>query len=145
MKSLNLDGVKFLLKTTYAARRTQTPLFSISKAGTCMFNHAFKLNYYKNYEKTLYVQVVSYKNTYYMLTTKVKKQGYYALSNATNGGFVGKIQGLNALFGKKGLTMRYSLENIETADKTVKAFAMKNVAEDIFVTKEDSNFETVKN
>lgn len=145
MKSLNLDGVKFLLKTTYAARRTQTPLFSISKAGTCLLNQAFKLNNYKNYEKNLYVQVVNYKNTYYFLTTKIKKQGYYSLSNIYKGGFSGKIQGLNALFGKKGITMRYSLENVETADKTVKAFAMRNVAEDIFVTKENSNFETVKN
>lgn len=139
---LNLDGVKLLAKTTYAGRRTDTPLFSITKAGNVALNTAFKQTYYPKHNNKLFIQAVCVKNVYYILLSTKKKPSYYSLSyNTDSTGFNGAIQSLKTLFGKKGLAMRYTTELVPTSDATIKAFKLRHVAEDLFTTKEESNFE----
>lgn len=141
-KSINLDGVKLLIKTTYAGRRSETPLFSVSSSGYSFLNISFANKYFKTHKSKLFVQAVSYKNMFYLLLSKTKKEGYYSLTYNPNGGYTAKIKGLSVTFGKKGITTRYTVQMVDTTDKTIKAFQIKNAAEDLFVTKEKTDFET---
>lgn len=143
---LDLTNLKYVVKTTYAGRRSETPLFSITKAGGCALNTAFSNTFMKGFKKSiLYVQLVCVKNEYYLLVSKTKKQNFYSVVRASgNKGFSSIIQGFITALGKKGIAMRYSLELVKTNDETIKAFKLKNVAEDLFGSKESSTFETHK-
>jgi hypothetical protein len=143
MKSVNLDRAKLLIKTTYAGRRTETPLFSVSPSGYSTFNMSFGNKFFKNHKSKLFIQAVNYKNVYYLLFSKTKKEGFYIVTNNPNGGYATKIKGLHTTFGKKGVTMRYAVELVQTTDKSVYAFEIKDMAEDLFSTKEKTNFETL--
>lgn len=144
MKSIKLDGVKLLIKTNYAARRSDTPLLSVSSAGYTSLNLAFKETFFKGYNKHLFVQAVNYKNINYLLISKTKKENYYSFMSAKNSGFISNIKGFFKAFGKKGITMRYTLEKVQTGDKSIYAFELKHVAQDLFATVENKEFEIVK-
>lgn len=144
-KPLDFNGIKLKLKTTYAGRKTETPLLSISKGGSVSFNKAFKEKFFRGHYKTVYIQVVSLKGTDYLLTSKTKQPHYYSISPIKTGGYTCRIQGLVAAFGKKGITMRYSLEKVATTNSSIQAFKITHVAEDLIVATEKHSFEINKN
>jgi hypothetical protein len=145
---LNLVNVKYVVKTTYAGRKSETPLFSITKAGSSSLNTAFTKTYLRGFKRSvIYTQLILVKSEYYLLVSKTKRASFYSFTlngNGTSKNYSSTIQGFITALGKKGIAMRYSLEKIETNDKTIMAFKLKNVAEDLFTSKEDSNFEVHK-
>jgi hypothetical protein len=138
---LDLNGVKLAIKTTYAARRSETPLMTMTKGGCVSFNIAFIKEFYPKTTK-FYIQAASVKGVDYLLVSKKKLNNYYSVTiKPDNGCAITKIQGFITAFGKKGIAMRYTTTLVETSDPNIKAFSLKNVAEDLFTSKESANFE----
>lgn len=142
---LNLDGAKLKIKTTWAGRKTESPLFSISKGGMTYLNKAFHEKWFAKHKKALYIQAVSMRGVDYILVSKEKKAHYYKLTAVHSGGFSCTVQGFATAFGKKGLTMRYLAERVATTDASVYAFKIKYVANDLVVSQESADFELHKN
>lgn len=141
---LNLDKVKYLAKTTYPARKSGIPLLSITGSGTAVLNTAFGNTFLKNYKgSSIHLQLVFVNKAYYLLISKKKRPSFYTLVKSSScNSYSAKIKSFIEILGKKGLTMRYSVEKEETNDSTIIAFKLKNVAEDMFHAKEDKSFET---
>jgi hypothetical protein len=142
---LDLSKQKLLIKTTYAGRRTDTPLISITKKGTLSVNAAFMRKFFSNIKdpSTLYVQLVSFKDEYFILISKKKRAGFYSLFVVKAGTGTVRALGFKEILGKKGVTMRYAVEKVKTTDPSLHAFKLSNVAADFFSSTEKSSFETV--
>lgn len=134
---LDLKKVKLIVKTNYAGRRSETPLLSVSSAGTTSLNTAFKNLYTKNFKgKSIFLQLTFVKNEYYLLFSKKKLENFYSFCRTGPNGFNSNIKGMYAALGKKGVTVRYSLTKEETNNPNILAFKLKNVIEDLIISKE---------
>ena len=134
---LDVSNLKYKLKNVYVGRKSESALFSMTKGGAGVFNTAFVEKFYgKQIPKKLFMQVVTVDRENIVILSSVKREHFFPVSqpNKSQKVFRTVNKGLFALFGKAGVTMRYSPELVPTTDSSIKAFRMKYVLEDMVKT-----------
>jgi hypothetical protein len=132
---------KLLVKTTYPARRSDTPLVSVSKR--LLLNKSFIDTYLKNWKEG-YVNLVSHKNKYCLVVSKKKLPNFYLLAitfreNKATAAF-SAAKGFVNILGDKvnpALTVRYTVTKEPTNNPSVVAFILEEASKDIFTSTND--------
>jgi len=135
---LDLTKVKLRAKTTYAARKTETPLLSCS-IGRILLNTAFMDNFYPKRPKNLYAQICNNREKQYLLLSSgIKPLDYYkvfgaAPSNFKNGGII-MAKGFRTLLNKGDKMTRYKVTEEQTNVKHIKAFLLTEYVSDVVIS-----------
>lgn len=131
MKVIQLTGLD---SYTAAMRKTYVPCFSVGKSGISIINSAF----FKEYNKAgarMYYQLIKKGNKYYLLLSFTPYKGFLSVTikkDQTTGLMKNKV--IFEHLGKKGVTMRYKMDN-QSYSNGIMEFALAFIVEDEVTSK----------
>lgn len=132
---LNLNNTSnYLIETKYVGRKVTTPLVSVTKSNTVL-NTSFVNEYLQNQPDRVFIQVVEYNNSKYLLVSSTEYQQFYSAVKANRGGYIIGCRGVIEVLGNKEGTVRYTVEQEKTSDPDILAYKLTPYVQDKVQTK----------